>query len=124
MPVFADYIFYRTYLEGSAAVIPQNDFYFYARKASARIKQYTLDNIGEEIPESVKLCCCELAEALYKFENSKSAGGVTSEKVGDISVSYEGAETVGRAESAKVKEIIYSWLADTGLLCRGGNYAY
>lgn len=122
MTVYADSNFYnREYLSGTAAAIPSEMFGHYAIKASKYINQYTAGNIGEEIPECVRMCCCELAELIYSCENGKSAGGVTTEKVGDISVSYESAESVKKNLQSQIKEVIRSWLADSGLLYRGGN---
>lgn len=122
MTVYADSSFYeREYLSGRTAVIPSSEFGYYARRASAVIGQYTLGNIGENIPESVRYCCCELAETIYSAENAKSASGVVSEKVGDLSVNYESAETLRRALPRRMRNVIYSWLAGTGLLHRGGD---
>lgn len=122
MTVYADSSFYeRTYLSGRTAVIPSSEFGFYARRASNVIRQYTLGNIGGDVPESVRLCCCELAETIYAAENAKASGGVVSEKVGDVTVNYESAETLRRALPRRMKSVVYSWLADTGLLHRGGD---
>lgn len=124
MTTYADSDYYtRTYLSGKSAVISQVYFPFYARKASSYIRQYTFDQIGDNVPDVVKLCCCELAEELYRMDNSPVANGVSSEKVGDISVTYESAEQRRRLLPNTVKAIIYAWLADTGLLYRGGVYA-
>lgn len=36
-------------------------FDFYAMQATSLMKQYTLDNVDEnDIPEEVKMCCCNL----------------------------------------------------------------
>ena len=122
MTVYADSSFYeREYLSGRTAVIPSSEFGYYARRASAVIGQYTLGNIGENIPESVRYCCCELAELIYSAENSKSAQGIASEKVGDVSASYENADSLRQALPKQMKSAVYSWLADTGLLHRGGD---
>jgi hypothetical protein len=123
MAAYADDIFYHhNYLPfDGAPVIPPGVFEFYARKASAYIRQYTLDNIGEDVPEAVKMCCCELAEILYNQQHTKAAQGIASEKVGDASVSYESAESQRQALPKTIKSVVYSWLADTGLLYRGGG---
>lgn len=125
MTVYATSGFYqREYLSGKEAVIPSSMFPYYARKASGYIRQYTFDNIGETVPECVKLCCCELAEALYRLDSNQSVnGGISSEKVGDISVSYADAEELRGSLLDTVKDIIYAWLSDSGLLYRGGRYA-
>ena len=121
MTVFADYDFYKKeYLCGKNAVIDTASFDFYARKATQKIKVYTFDNIDENnIPECVKLCCCEVAELLYKDENSTNIKGLSSERVGDVSVSYESADSQRQVLSKNIKSVIYSWLADSGLLYRG-----
>ena len=124
MTVYADSDFYtREYLGGRAAVIPSAYFPFYARKASSYIDQYTFDRIGNTVPEAVRLCCCELAETLYRFDNSPSLNGVSNERVGDISVTYESAELKRQNLPKTIKGVISSWLACTGLLYRGGAYA-
>lgn len=122
MTVYADNDFYTNeYLCDKKAVISAAYFPFYARKASSYINQYTFDNIGENIPECVRLCCCELAEALFTIDNSPSASGLTSERVGDLSVTYESSEVRRKSLPETIKGIVYSWLADSGLLYRGGG---
>ena len=121
MRVYADYDFYRTeYLMSRTARIPSEDFDYYAQKASGIIRQYTADNIGSEIPGEVGMCCCELAERLFQHD-SADKNGVTAEKVGDVSVSYETAESCRRAFQESVRGIVRSWLAASGLLYRGGR---
>ena len=52
MTVYADSSFYeRTYLSGRTAVIPSSEFGFYARRASNVLRQYTLGNIGGDVPD-------------------------------------------------------------------------
>lgn len=124
MTVYADYDFYeREYLSGKAAVVPAEQFAHYARKSSSCITQYTFGALDKdaETPECVKSCCCELAELFYQHENSPTAHGVVSEKVGDISVSYESAGSQRQALPKTIKSVVYSWLADTGLLYTGGR---
>ncbi|WP_418817421.1 hypothetical protein [Pseudoruminococcus massiliensis] len=69
MTIYADEDFYKNnYLCGKKGVI-DTAFSFYARSATQKIKLYTCDNIDEsDIPECVKMCCCELAEKLYSYE--------------------------------------------------------
>lgn len=123
MTVFADYNFYKSeYLCGKNAVIDTASFDFYARKATQMIKTYTFNNIDESnIPECVKLCCCEVAELLYKDENSTNTKSISSERVGDVSVSYESADNQRQALSKNIRTVIRSWLADSGLLYRGAS---
>ena len=117
MTLYVDFDFYEAEYEGK--IVEADNFGFYSRKASQIIKQYTCGNVPDEVPESVKFCCCELSELLYKSDKSSSSQGVTSEKVGDWSASYESGESQQKALSSKIRSVVYSWLADTGLLYRG-----
>ncbi|MBR3869030.1 MAG: hypothetical protein IKM66_06915 [Clostridia bacterium] len=89
--MFTDYSYYlNEYLCGMTAVLDEKSFLFYQRKAQQRIKQYTHGNIDESaVPDCIKLCCCELAEFLYKSEKSKPRTGVVSETTGDVSTSFK-----------------------------------
>lgn len=121
MVVYADNDFYMNeYLCGKKAVIDTASFSFYARKATQTIKQYTLDNVPVDIPECVKMCCCEIAEAIYKDEETANKhSGVTSERVGNWSKSYESTEQAMQVMQKNIKSIVYKWLSGTGLLYRG-----
>ncbi len=123
MTVYADEEFYNNeYLCGKEAVI-DTAFDFYARKATQKIKEFILDNADEDdIPECVRMCCCEIAELIFSAENvnaSTSGAAVLSESVGDYSVSYENAENQNRNLKNNIRAAIYSWLAGTGLLYTG-----
>lgn len=126
MAAYADIGFYTSkYLVGAKAVIPFNDFAHYANKASRIIDNNTFDNLNgvepENIPGVVKMCCCELAEMLYKSDSSPISKGITNEKVGDVSVSYASADSSGQVmpTASTVNSILRLWLADSGLLYRG-----
>ena len=107
------------YLCGKGAAITAA-FDFYARAATQKIKLYTHDNVDDtDIPEAVKMCCCEVAELLYRNDNDGTQSGVSSESVGGWSKSYESAEARERMLNVKVKEIVCKWLTGTGLLYCG-----
>lgn len=120
MTAFADENFYKyEYLCGRKAVI-DTAFNFYARKATQIIKNYCGEDVDVEIAYyKVKLCCCELAELFYKDEHSGGQNGISSESVGDMSVSYENAESTKQLLQKDIRSVVYSYLADTGLLYRG-----
>jgi hypothetical protein len=111
------------YLMGRQAVIDTAVFPFYAQKATQVIKQYTFDNVDETKPfkDEIQMCCCEVAEHLYTTEehNKSKPVGVTSEKVGEYSVSYESNKATEDISNKKIRNIIYSWLSDTGYLYKG-----
>jgi len=121
MKSYADENFYQTdFLCGKKAVI-MTAFEFYARFASKIIDRYTHGNIDpENIPESVKMCCCELAETLYRDELvQQESNGVSSESVAGWSKSYEDSESRRTALKSLQRDCIYKWLGNTGLLYSG-----
>lgn len=121
MKVYADYEWYISeYRNSETAVLNAAVFTFYARKATQEIRRYTGANIPEDdIPAAAKMCCCEVAELLGIYDQSKAGKGVSSESVGDLSVSYESTETTNQVLITKIKNTVYSWLSGTGLLYRG-----
>jgi hypothetical protein len=119
MTNYADYAYYTGTYKG--AVIDAASFDYYSRAASQVIRRFTFGNINENaVSDEVKMCCCELAEHLYATEKQlKEAGGKTSEKVGEYSVSYEKLVDVRANGDLKSYQIIETWLAMIGLLYRG-----
>ena len=119
MTNYADYAYYTETYKG--AVIDTASFDYYARASSQVIRRFTFGNINESaVPDEVKMCCCELAEHLFIVEKQiKEAGGKTSEKVGEYSVSYEKLVDVRANGDLQSYQIIQNWLAMTGLLYRG-----
>ncbi len=117
---YADYAYYTGIYKGS--VIGTDSFNSYARKASLIIRQYTFNRIKDDtdvIPDDVKMCCCETAEAIYGRDKAEGNGAIAAEKVGDQSKTYVDAEKQEQLYQSKVGKIISLWLADTGLLYRG-----
>lgn len=117
MTNYADYAYYTDTYKG--AVIDTASFDLYARRATQIINQHTFGRVQEgNIPEEVKMCCCELAEALFKADKEDTKG-IASEKVGEYSVSYVSPEAKEKLLGYFVRSIIYNWLSMTGLLYRG-----
>lgn len=118
---YADEQFYEeNYLLGRKAVI-NTAFPYFSKLASQEIKRFTGSNIDEDnIPECVKMCCCEVAETIYKSEETANEHrGVSSESVGGWSRSYEGTDETMQVMQKNIKSIVYKWLSGTGLLFRG-----
>ena len=113
MANYANAADYTAFLSGKEAVINAASFDFYARKATQLINQQTFGNISE-VTDNIKNCCCEVAESFYKQDNDK---GITSEKVGNYSVSKNVKS--GADYSSDRTGIIRSYLLDTGLLYKG-----
>lgn len=120
--IYADENYYaETYLLGRKPVIGAG-FEFYARQASQVIDQCTFGRLKklEEIPDTVRMCCCELAEAMFRCEKQqKASGGKTSEKVSTYSVSFASAKESAEAAVKEQRSIVMKWLADTGLCYQG-----
>lgn len=123
MTEYANYQFYTDeYLTGKTPAVTAADFPYYARQASAIIKQYTHNNIkGNDYPEEVQYCCCELAEIINAADSSEATqkDGISSESVQGWSQSYESSEARKTALRGSQKECIYKWLSETGLLYSG-----
>ena len=84
---YADYDFYKNTFFGSK--IPEDDFLYYA----ARATEYIDSRFGEDAADQDVLAkaCCALAEVLFSDEPGKV---VSSEKVGDYSVTYAAGQSV------------------------------
>lgn len=121
MTIYADSDFYeKSFLCGKKAVI-DTAFDYYARISTQKIKQYTFDNIDDEnIPDIVKMCCCDIAEQIYKAEKSaEQRGAKSSESVKGWSVSYESREQSETALNNTIRKTVRMWLGDTGLMYAG-----
>ena len=123
MELYADAGFYSNkYLEGRTAVIEPNCIASYLRKAQRVLKTFTFDNIdeGSPIPYEVKMCVCEIAEILFREDQRDiNRGGVSSESVVGWSKSYESSEQAENKKHKRIRECVYTWLSDTGLLYCG-----
>lgn len=121
MNIYADEKFYHEmYLCEKNAVLTSSYEYFF-REASLIIDHYTFGNIDpENIPQTVKMCCCELAENLFSESKMMSENsGIQSESVGGWSRNYISKSEILTSSKAEQKQIIFKWLANTGLLYRG-----
>jgi len=118
MTNYADSTYYTDTYKG--AVLDAASFDSYAAKATQTIKLHTFNRIRDNnIPDEAKMCCCELAEYLYKQDNKDHDEDVQSEKKGEWSNTYVSGKEAEEIRQIKIREIIYNWLAMTGLLYRG-----
>lgn len=120
--MYADYSFYTgTYLSGKSAAVTDAEFPYYARKASAQIDRYTFGGVPpDDVPEAVRLCCCELAEMLHAADSARQEHeGLTSEEVGGWKKTFENSEQRQQRLDRELRGIIYQWLSGTGLLYGG-----
>lgn len=122
MRAWADYSYYlENYLMGKNPTVASEDFPFYAARATASIKRYTFDNIIDDVnvPDEAKRAVCAVAEALCDFDKASSGIGVTSEKTGDLSVTYASGSERERELNAAIRRIVYMYLAPGGYLYSG-----
>ena len=120
MTAYADYDFYTDKYLGR--IIPnENDFAYYALRASEIIDNKTFGRINEITP-AVQLACCAAADELYSDASAKAkaASGVSSESVDGYSVSYRAYNTEAEKVAEKrVNAAIKRYLGSTGLMFRG-----
>jgi hypothetical protein len=117
---YIDYTYYTDTYKGSS--IPVAAFNKQAMKAQLKVDYFTFNRIDTtaDYMERVKMCCCDLAEQIYTFETAENMmGNVSSEKVGDYSISFNNPVDSASLSSAKMRSCIYEWLSMTGLLYRG-----
>lgn len=114
-----DFAFYKhIFLLGGESKIPQGEFSHLAVEAAQEIKAATFGaDVPQEHEETVKMCCCALAQIIYSAEQDN--GGIASEKVGSYSVTYEGAQAKAQRLKDEKRNVIRRYLADTGLLFTG-----
>lgn len=140
--MYADYTFYTEAFYGTA--IAEADFPRLSSRASDFIDYYTRGKAAKAADASVALgkCCCAIAEAMQTDEQTKAlaakatasaleGGEVKSETVGSWSQSYAtasdyikagGAADAVNDANAAYAAIALRYLANTGLLYRGGYY--
>lgn len=112
--IFADEIFYKDiYLAGRTEIIPFAEFNHWARRASDRINWRKIEL--SDIPEQLKMCTCEVAEALYvdsekKFMSMEPSQSVGAYSKGAVNVRQEKGEL-----TTEINGIINDHLANTEL---------
>lgn len=133
MSNYVDSSYYtKNYLQGREAVIPSTSFNFYGMKATNEMRSRML-NVVVVIDEDVKNCACEIAEFLYAEDMAiqglaeASAKGVSSESVGEYSVSYSTSESEtysARNRDVKITTIMRNWIGNKGYMNRGVTLVY
>lgn len=121
MITYADYDFYSGDYHGKMS---EAEYAIYAGSASAYIDYHTFGRIDETalsdntLSEKIKRACCSCADLLYSHE--KAGGGVvSSEKVGDYSVTYANADSSGSDIDKRLYNRLKIYLGATGLMYRG-----
>lgn len=121
MRTYADNDFYlKEYLLGRPPTLIEEEAPFWLRQASEEIRLRTFDRVEglEEVPERVKMCCCEVAEKLYRFESAKGENGMILQSFGNDGQTgtYRVDDMTEAATKRAVLSIIKKWLLHTGLM--------
>jgi lysozyme family protein len=120
---YVDYSYYMNTYKGSK-ITSESEFVSSERKAELYLNRETYGNITSEtdISDNVKMCICELAEASYSFESVTHDKSITSERVGDYSVSYASQVETDNNYKKAIRDTIHLYLdnpVDAHLLYRG-----
>lgn len=124
--MYAEYSYYLSEYGGS--IVPESDWQAMATKASRYIDQITLMRAAEMSDhDGVKLATCAVAEIQYKYaqqdKRTVSSAGVSSESVGNHSVSYTAVtEETLAVKNAEMQQAASLYLFPTGLLYKGVSY--
>lgn len=138
---YADFTYYQQQFMGSS--ISEDDFPRLALRASQFLDYYTKDRSKKDPErEALKMACCALAEQYQLIDSARAAQAkalsasaekagqeLQSETVGPWSRTYKsGGEaaasinTLSAEAQAALAGIARQYLANTGLLYRGGGY--
>lgn len=118
---YIDYEYYKTH---SLNPIDETYFNHYLPIATLFIQEKTLKKSDSYEGDELKLCMVEVIDKMYSFDYSDeyklgNSKGVTSEKVGEYSVSYGSSIDLENTKTKELKDILVKYLALTGLLYRG-----
>lgn len=129
---YTDYDYYLSgYLMDREAAIPENEFPYYEKQARSEVDQYTFGRVSANpglVTEKVKDCVCELAELLYQADSVAREGfqqGATGPLISYSNDGESGTFDLSQSiyteagKGRKIKEIIYRYLGNTGLLYAG-----
>ena len=128
--MYASYNYYESgYLMGRYPKLSEDEFPLWEKQAERVLNQYTFSRLVSNfglITDEVKDCTCELAELLYQADKSAQQaaeqGGVLQSYSNDgESGTFDLSQSTFTEEGKqkKIREIIYRYLGNTGLLYSG-----
>lgn len=124
---YVEYEYYdETYL-GTA--IAEADFPRLALRASAEIDRLTFERAGavveadddEETIDKIQMAACAIADELQRSDEAGGSDNITSERVGNYSVSYGSKSSAAQSLEQKVFKSARLYLWNTGLMFKGLN---
>ncbi|MBR5216212.1 MAG: hypothetical protein IKV80_08340 [Bacteroidales bacterium] len=109
---------------GGAIISSDDEWAAYERKARRLVDMYTFGRLAnkEEQVDIVKDCICEVAEAIKIFDDTafENGGGVIASQSNDgVTIAYDSLSMSFESQNKKLYGIIYSHLANSGLMYRG-----
>lgn len=119
------------YLLGRSPAVPEAVFPYWEKQAERIIDQYTFDRVKRDndlVSDEVRDCTCELTELLYAADSVSQqtlqqggAGPLVSYSNDGESGTFDLSQSVytESGKAAKISEIIYRYLGNTGLLYAG-----
>lgn len=112
-----------TFRNGSAAVIGDSEFPFYAKKAERELGRQTFGRLSTAaITDEIRDCICEIAEYMFQCEQAYSSahGGVLTSYSNDgDSGNIDKSMFAEENRPKKIRAIVKSYLAGSDLL-QGG----
>lgn len=124
--MYANYSYYKAgYLHKDTGLISEADFPAYAQQASMRIDYLTWGRVSDTLAarEEIKLCCCEMAEAIYRYDQARdneSAAPIVSWSNDGESGSYDisSSDITEEGHNRMINKIARKYLLRLGLLNR------
>lgn len=105
------YFYLSEFCCGGEATLPSGEFDKFVKRAKLRVSGLGVKFVSE-YEEEIKLCICEVAEAL--FTEAKSSN-IKAESIDGYSVTFEDGNNI----KEKVKDIVVMRLGNTGILYAG-----
>lgn len=119
---YADEEFYKNeFLLGRAPVIT-SAFEYYVKQAGVELDRYIKDKDIAAYNNEVKLCCCEVAESIFRYDGARNTGALAplvSYSNDGQSGTYDMSQYTSDGHAQEIKSIIYRYLGGTGLLFQG-----
>ena len=129
---YATYSYYELkYLLGRNRTVPEDAFLYWEKQARTEIDRYTFDRIAADssfITDRIRDCCCELVELLYQADQMQQQitlqgglGPLASFNNDGQSGTYDLSRSIYTEDGKerKVREVIFRYLENTGLLYCG-----
>lgn len=128
--MYVEYDYYISgYLIGKEPVISAVDFPYWEKQAERVLNKYTFSRLAQKcdlITDEIKDCTCELSELLYRADRAcrqadEQGGFLQSYSNDGQSGTFDLSHSVYTEEGKKkkIREIIYRYLGNTGLLYAG-----